>query len=255
MTGELWLWDAASQKVRRRLAGRESFGYGAVAFSPGGLYVAAGTRQGTVLIWDALTGDLVWRNRPHEDTVYVLSYGANSHTLASGGDDGVCYLWDIQQSANSTRDVPSIANSLPRPTLSRETAQLWEVFSGEDSEYAYLAMRRLANAPDDTVPFLAEKLRSVTSFIDLDAVDPGAAPEDAQRTRRLKQQLIEKDPAIESTLTARRAIGLLFELRTPEARDLLEELAADPDSDLGRLAAEAVSALDSVRSPPLEGEG
>jgi WD40 repeat protein len=248
MTGELWLWDAASQKVKQRLAGRESFGYGSVAFSPSGLYIAAGTSGGSVLVWDALTGELVWRSDPHEDTVYVLSFGASSHTLASGGDDGMCYLWDIQRPGEPVRSQQGrlVGDNLPKSRISHDSAMLWDFLTGNDSEAAYFALRLFAEIPDKTVPLFGEKLRSVTSFIDLDAVEEGAAPVDVEHTRRLKQQLIEKDPSIESALTARRAIGLLFELRTPAARKLLEELAANPNSDLGRMAAEAVKAITRI---------
>jgi hypothetical protein len=176
--------------------------------------------------------------------VYVLSYGANSHELASGGDDGVCYLWDMLRPVGPVRSgPPSDLRFREWARNARDPSAMWNLLAGDDSEAAFFALGFLAAQPDEAVAVLAEKLRGVTSFIDPNAADEGASPEDAERTRRLKRQLIEKDPAIESLIAARRAIGLLFELRTPAARKLLEDLAADAGSDLGQLATDAVAAL------------
>ncbi|MEU4769640.1 TIR domain-containing protein [Actinosynnema sp. NPDC023794] len=68
----------------------------AVAFSPDGLLLATGNRQGEVRLWDTGTrspvGDVL---KGHTGPVGALTFSPDGTTLASAGDDGAIRVWDV----------------------------------------------------------------------------------------------------------------------------------------------------------------
>jgi hypothetical protein len=195
--------------------------YGTMNYSPDGLWLAIGGSDGSVSVWDPINGHKVWDVRSHQHYVYTVNFGRDSRTVFSGGEDGVCYLWDLK------RD-----NKPPK-----ELSQLWEELSGEDSAIAFQAMLSLAEKSEQAVALIAEQLRPVKSIVDLDRFAEGVPPEEAQRRKRLQKILIEKNPGTESRSAVQRATSVIEQIGTGDARKLLEELVAkDPDGELAALA-------------------
>jgi hypothetical protein len=111
-------------------------------------------------------------------------------------------------------------------------------------------MWALSGMPGRTVTLLAEKLRPVTTVLDVGRVDEGQAPEELQQRRRGKKLLIDQEPAIESSVAVRRAIALLAQLGTPDAIALLDDLANQPaPSDVRRIARAALTRLKTAGRP------
>jgi WD40 repeat protein len=65
-----------------------------VAFSPDGRWIATGSSDKTIRIWDAVTGERKDRI-PHTDEVYCLAFAPDSKVLASGGTDRAVTFWDV----------------------------------------------------------------------------------------------------------------------------------------------------------------
>jgi hypothetical protein len=180
-------------------------------------------------LWDPLTTKNVWNRGGHQSSVYTVGFGRDIRDLVTGGEDGVCYLWDLRP--------PGIR---PDNDLSR----LWDDLGGEDSVAAFQAMWALSTMPDRAAAMLSEKLRPVRTVIDLDRVAEGTSDEEIQRRRRMRKLLINKDPMVESAITFRRAIALLAQIGTPDAIVLLNNLAEhDPKREVGRFAAAALERL------------
>jgi len=119
-----------------------------------------------------------------------------------------------------------------------DLAAEWEKLASSAPVAAYRAVCALASVPERSLPFLAEKLRSIHSVIDLDRASADLSGEEASSQRRMKKLLVEKHTGIEETITVRRAFAVLAEIGTPEAVALLKEIAErDPDSEMSQLAA------------------
>ena len=92
------LWDITNRPYKVRWStsstSAESF-----AFSPDGRTLASGKKDGTVLLWDAITGDVKRVLREHTDYLGVgsVAFSSDSRTLASTGwhEDKTIRLWDV----------------------------------------------------------------------------------------------------------------------------------------------------------------
>jgi WD40 repeat protein len=82
----------------------------ALAFSPDGRLLAAGSQQplvrrpafvggSQVLVWDFASGQLAHTFAGHGDAVYALAFSSNGQLLASGGLDTRIRLTDVNQAA------------------------------------------------------------------------------------------------------------------------------------------------------------
>ncbi|WP_437668911.1 SIR2 family protein [Sorangium sp. So ce131] len=71
----------------------------AVAFSPDGVFLASGHANGSVRIWDLVTGVVRVVLVGHEGSVQSMAWSVDSGTLASGSEDGTIRLWDVARGA------------------------------------------------------------------------------------------------------------------------------------------------------------
>jgi WD40 repeat protein len=71
----------------------------AVAFSPDGTRVFAGTRNNVVKMWDVGNGALVRTFSGHKDWVNDIAISPDGKTLVSGSKDRTLKLWDIETGA------------------------------------------------------------------------------------------------------------------------------------------------------------
>jgi WD40 repeat protein len=67
----------------------------AVAASPNGIYLATGSRDKTVKIWDRQTGLEIRTLVGHEHTINALNFSPNGELLATSSADGTARVWEI----------------------------------------------------------------------------------------------------------------------------------------------------------------
>lgn len=69
-----------------------------VAISPDNLYVAAGSLDKSVRVWDIQTGQLVVRlegEHGHKDSVYSVAFAPSGNRLVSGSLDKTIKMWEL----------------------------------------------------------------------------------------------------------------------------------------------------------------
>ena len=87
-------------------------GVTSVAISPDGCFVAAGSLDTVVRIWDVATGALLDRLRGHEDSVYSVAFTPDGRGLVSGSLDKTLKFWDINELLNDfTANGPNITRA------------------------------------------------------------------------------------------------------------------------------------------------
>jgi WD40 repeat protein len=88
------LWDASDGTCLRVIgAGEVSFG---ASFSADGRYIASGTVEGMVRVWEVESGACIWELEGHTHWVLnVCFHPTDRSRLVSGGADGTVRVWDI----------------------------------------------------------------------------------------------------------------------------------------------------------------
>jgi hypothetical protein len=105
-----------------------------------------------VCLWDVATGRPSGRLRGHEGEIHSLASSPNGRYLASGGDDRTILIWDLSRAIGPSQPV--------KDRLSEEELQrFWAELAEADPICARAAVRALAAAPRDALPFLRRRLQ------------------------------------------------------------------------------------------------
>lgn len=91
--GEIRVWESGGQILRHVWRGHVDMIW-TLTFSPNGLFLASGSNDGSLKLWEAVSGRLLWLGR-HKSFVNKLSFSPNGLMLASVGNDANVYLWEV----------------------------------------------------------------------------------------------------------------------------------------------------------------
>jgi WD40 repeat protein len=111
-----------------------------VVFSPDGRWIASGSEDNTIDIWEVSTGQQLRTLTAHKRFVNTLAFSRDGHLLASGSMDGTIKLWDVatwsemRTLSGHVSGVNSVAFSGDGALLASgswdNTVKLWEVRTG-----------------------------------------------------------------------------------------------------------------------------
>ncbi|HBO46371.1 MAG TPA: hypothetical protein DD670_21075, partial [Planctomycetaceae bacterium] len=112
----------------------------AVAFSPDGTFLATGSKDKTVRLWETATGRMIWAKREHLAEVNSVAFSPDGKTLASAGDDRTIRLWNVE-TGEAIRTLAGHAAGIRAISFDPEgrlasaghdrTIRVWDVASGE----------------------------------------------------------------------------------------------------------------------------
>jgi outer membrane protein assembly factor BamB len=277
--GEIKLWEVLTGQVVWSMPAPGGPIYGIMA-GPDGRWLATAGGDGKVKIWDAIAGKESLSLAGSAGPDYGLSLSRDGRWLAAAGQDRVVRIWDL------AGHVPEPTPQADTPG-EEELVALWTDLGGPDAARAYRSAWRLASAPKQAVPFLCTHLHAVTPLSqgqraiaaawlhDLDdnrfkvreratkelsrlgeaaipVLRDGLAGKLSQEPRRRVEQLlaaVSDLPLSGERLAAFRSLTILEHSETPDARTLLEQLAAGlPDA---RLTTEARATIDRLGRRPM----
>lgn len=266
------VWDVTTRNLEYRGGGKAAR---SVAFAPDGRLFACGKDDGTIELWEVLTWTLLGKWQGPNGRILALAFSNNGRLLASGHEDTTTLIWDVPSLWSP---------AMREAALTKERLDaLWTQLGSDQAKEGYRAIAVLSQAPAETLPLLRKHVRparagdtpSVARLIaDLDSEDfkvrekateelaaRGSAVRAALRAaladnpsaeaKRRMQGILEKLPtkSPHELLTADerrdlRAIAVLEQIATPEARQVLEELAKGAsDAALTRQARSAKERL------------
>jgi WD40 repeat protein len=262
--GRLGLWEAATGKPCRHWDVEEAE-VGCLAFSPDGRLLGSGDgSRGQVSLWRTTTGERCGRLEAVRDHPPAFAFAPDGKSLAVAAPDSTVMLWRTPPSP----DCHKLSSSA--------LAELWVRLGDEDGAAALRCVGDLVAAPKSAVPFLRERLSlqagpgqvaKLLKDLDSDRFAVRAVAERSLRDlggpvapalhaalsrqptievrRRLEKLLAELDgPGASERLRAVRALAVLEQAGTPEARQALAEVAqTEPGSWRGREAQAALRRL------------
>jgi RNA polymerase sigma factor (sigma-70 family) len=229
----------------------------ALAFSPDGKLVASGAgstgkKDNSVHVWEAATGRLIRRFEGHHSCVGSVAFSPDGLTVASGAGDSTILLWDI-----TGRRIDGHWHA--KTLTPRQLDARWTALADVDASKAYDAVWALVAAPEQAVPFLqkhfspvprSDEKRVARLIADLDSDDFVVRQKAAEALRKLGdtvafdlRKALDGKPSLEvrhrleqlldqsrdwtlERLRDHRAIQALEHIGTPQAKEVLQKLAA-----------------------------
>ncbi|EPS39085.1 hypothetical protein H072_7129 [Dactylellina haptotyla CBS 200.50] len=129
------IWDGATETSRLGL--KCPMGYiRIVAFSAEKTMLASATQySSTILVWNAVTGDLLRALEGHSNEIAGMTFSADGKTLASGSLDGTVKLWDMtdltpQSNGDQVEHVTFSPDGVVLASISGTRLKMWDVATG-----------------------------------------------------------------------------------------------------------------------------
>jgi hypothetical protein len=243
----------------------------ALQFSADGRTIAASDIHGSVSLWETATDHLRVAWPAHPWRVCDLAQAANGRTLVTA-DLRTALAWDIPA---------LVGGGVARrgPFTPEELDDLWADLGAQDGVKAFKALWAMAGSPPQSLPLLKQRLPTTIEdmgermerwLLELGARDPdvrkraaedldtlgvyaepglkrGLVSQPSEEVRKNVGQMLAALPrpvTASSWLRAMRAVELLERIGTPEARQLLEQVARGAPG--ARLTLEAKASLERL---------
>jgi len=143
--GAIKIWDSTTGALRRTFeVGKPTGGSCSLAVSPDGRWVAAGTANREIKLWNLADGTLLRSLAGHAGAVGAVAFSPDGRILASGSADKTIKLWDVTSGrelstlAGHTSSIGCLSFSPDGQTLASsggdKTIRLWDVAHGRERQ-------------------------------------------------------------------------------------------------------------------------
>ncbi|KAL5276606.1 TAF5 family protein [Megaselia abdita] len=113
-----------------------------LAFSTCGRYLASGSADNKILIWDLSHGQLVSSLNKHTGILYTLAFSRDGNILTAGGLDCLLTLWDFSKLTEDHVANISSTSSSHNPELGDGENYLLRTFPTKNSSFLSLHFTR-----------------------------------------------------------------------------------------------------------------
>jgi WD40 repeat protein len=288
--GTFRIWNVVNGSQLRSMAAKDTrylehyegrfMGLQRLAFSPDSKFVAVGgQRDHSIALLEVVSGKERVRLKGHKGQVQPVAFAPDGQTLYSGSSDGTLLAWDLQQ-----LDIKPTSEKLGK----RELESLRKDLESEDAVDAYAAIRTLKAYPEQAAIMLQDCIKPVAPIdqkvLDGLLADLGgddfakrkAAMSELEKLGELAEpalkRLLASKPKAElalrvheilkkadvqapeaSIIQSARAMEVLENLDTPQAREILDRLAAGAEGAL--MTRQAKTALEYIAKRKSCGDG
>lgn len=231
--GVIQLWELASRSVRREFRGHAG-GVTALAFSPDGRYLASGSADSTIIVWDASNA-----LPPQVSRRLAAAEAASLWEQLASPDGRVAYEAILRLTADPQAAVKLLrAHVKPVPPMPKalDLERFLALLGSSKSEERTLASEKLLDAREAALPLLRK------------AVLANPSPSLRQRAQAILEKILLADPVPDDFVRQVRAVEVLEDVGTREAVELLRDLAGGwPHAALTREAKAALARLEARR--------
>lgn len=254
MDGKLRLREIASGADRLQIPPMPNSLF-SLAYSPDARFVASGQRDGSIRVYSAVSGKQLAQWQSKQGYVHALAFSRDGRLLASGGANSTILIWKVPKD-----------DSVQVVRTAEEAASLWQPLGDSDAAAANRALAGLVAEPALALPLFEERLPAAGKQLDQPKLakwiaelddDSFKVRERASRELALAgkdaadalRQALNRNPSAESKrriedllsrlkkigysqrLRFLRAIEVLERIGSPQAKELLRDLADKPLSD------------------------
>jgi WD40 repeat protein len=271
-------WELATGKDRFSFQITEAsrqHGFAQMAFLPGARILATIRYDGTIQLWDAVTGKELFRRTGSDSYVSALAVSHDGKFLVTGHQDSTILVWDLRTAKKPERLVAD------QPSKNQLEA-CWSDLAGADAAKAYRAIWCLAEAPPQAMAMYRDRVHVAKAVSEKEVnrliadLDSGEFTKREAASRQLSDLGEQIEPFLEAALKAKptgeqrrrieqlltavhtvhspdqlrslRAIEALEHIGTPEAGNILQSLAKGPPA--ARQTREAQDSLDRLTWKP-----
>ena len=111
-----------------------------VMFSPNGKEIVSSSNDSSVIVWDAITGNMKYELKGHKGCVNFASFNPQSNKIVSGSNDGTIRIWDalVGKELLQIKVDEWIETAVYSPdgnriaTVAQGTIQLWDSKDGTE---------------------------------------------------------------------------------------------------------------------------
>ncbi len=119
---DLWNWRTGERPVEA-LACEGQVYSGALEFSPDGRFIAAGTVNGRLNVWEVSTGKRLFGARQHFKRIWKVSFSADSKRLLTCGGDGAVKIYELPPGHDPIPEwLPELAERVAKKRINESGA-------------------------------------------------------------------------------------------------------------------------------------